>query len=200
MMGIYKIISTKFKNFYIGSSINIKKRFNRHLQQLKNQNHSNLNLQLLYNENGIDDLTVEILEIINDRNDLKKIEQWYLDNLNPTLNINLNASGGDMISNHPNKSEIRKKQIEGTRKVAQSESLRLKRSINAKILYPDGPMKNRSHKIESKQKVKEKNGTKILIDGIFYFSFRDAEAKTGISRRKLSKSIKEGKNSNWKLL
>lgn len=199
-MGIYKIISTKFKNFYIGSSINIEKRFNRHLQQLKNQNHSNLNLQLLYNENGIDDLTMEILEIINDRNDLKKIEQWYLDNLNPLLNINLNASGGDMISNHPNKLEIRKKQIEGTRKVAQSESLRLKRSINAKILYPDGPMKNRSHKIESKQKVKEKNGTKILIDGIFYFSFRDAEAKTGISRRKLSKLIKEGKNPNWKLL
>jgi group I intron endonuclease len=200
MIGIYKIKSLQTEKFYIGSSINIEKRFIRHIQQLKNKMHSNLNLQKLYDEYGEMDLHLEVLEILENKKFIFQIEQWYLDNLKPSLNINLNACGGDMISNHPNKLEIRKRQIEGTRKVAATKQLRLKRSFNAKKLHPNGPMHNKNHKDETLKKFKEQRGIKILIDDVIYFSFRQAEKETGICRRKISKCIKNNTNPNWKLL
>ena len=200
MIGIYKITSKHTKEYYIGSSIDIEKRFKRHLSQLKYKKHSNLNLQKIYNIYGKDSLDLVIIELIQDVKNIKEIEQKYLDNLKPQLNINLYASGGDMISNHPDKSNIRKKQIDGTRKAARTKNMKFKRSLNAKKLYPNGPMFGKKHNIKTLQKFREKRGQKVLVNNIIYNSLREAEEKTGICRKKISYDIKYNLNKNFKLL
>jgi hypothetical protein len=200
MIGIYKITSKHTKEYYIGSSIDIEKRFKRHLSQLKYKNHSNLNLQKIYNIYGKDSLDLVILELIQNAENIKEVEQKYLDNLKPQLNINLHASGGDMISNHPDKSNIRIKQIIETRKAAKSKNMKFKRSLNAKKLYPNGPMFGRKHNVKTLQKFREQRGKKVLINNIIYNSLREAEEKTGICRKKISYSIKYNLNKNFKFL
>lgn len=200
VIGIYKIFSKRTKEYYIGSSINIEKRFKRHLSQLKYKNHSNINLQKIYNMHGENDLELIIVEIIENIKDIKNIEQKYLDHLKPSLNINLHACGGDMISNHPNKYNIRIKQVEETRKAAKTKNMKFKRSLNAKKLHPNGPMFGKKHNIKTLQKFREKRGQKVLVNNVIYNSLREAEEKTGICRKKISYNIKYNLNKNFKFL
>lgn len=87
IIGIYKIQSiSKPNKIYIGSSINIKNRWSRHSVDLKGNRHENYKLQRHYNKYGKDDLVFEILEECN-KEDILKIEQIYLDTLNPKFNI-----------------------------------------------------------------------------------------------------------------
>ena len=62
-------------------------------------------LQRAYNKYGKDAFSFEIIEICTFDSLLLR-EQFYLDTLNPEFNIGKNSSGGDNISNHPNKKEI----------------------------------------------------------------------------------------------
>lgn len=171
MTGIYKITDLNSNNFYIGSSININNRWKRHLSQLKNHKHSNYFLQKLFNFYGASCFSFEIVELCKN---LKEREQYYLDTLNPKLNINKNSSGGDMISNHPLKEQIKQKHLINTRKAASSKSLKQKRSKNAKLLYPDGPMCGKKHSENTKNKMSKKRGTKIKIDDKVFDSLRKA--------------------------
>lgn len=170
-MGIYKITDINTNNFYIGSSIDIYSRWKRHLSQLKNNNHSNYFLQKIFNSYGEKCFSFEIVELCDN---LKEREQYYLDILNPDLNINKNSCGGDMISNHPLKKKIKEKHLINTRKAASSKSLKQKRSVNAKALYPNGPMCNKKHSEKTKNEMSKKRGTKIKIDDRVFNSLRKA--------------------------
>lgn len=171
MMGIYKITDLNNKIFYIGSSVNIYSRWKRHLNQLKNKNHCNFWLQKIYDKYGEKNL---LFEVIEECANLKEKEQYYIDTLNPKININKCSTGGDMISNHPLKKQIRKKQLENTRKAAKSELLKQKRKENAKKQKPNGPMAGLKHSLATKNKMSQKRGTKIQIDGITFNSLRKA--------------------------
>ena len=87
LCGIYKIES-KIKpcRVYIGSAININKRWIRHKTQLKNNIHNNKKLQNHYNKYGVNDLVFSVLQLCNN-NELIKIEQTYLDNNETYFNI-----------------------------------------------------------------------------------------------------------------
>lgn len=178
MIGVYKITSLDDGSFYIGSSINISSRWKRHLSQLKNNTHSNYYLLNKYKKHGLNNLNFEIIEICEEFN-IKEREQWYLDNLKPCLNINKMACGGDMISNHPLKDILKKKQIEGTRKAALSQELRQKRRENGKRLYPNGLLTK--HSESSKKKIKEALGTRVQINDDVFSSARDAAIKMNTS-------------------
>ena len=80
LSGIYKIINEKSGMFYIGSSINIKERFNQHMRQLKSKNHFNDKLQKAFNKYGLLSFKFEVIEYIDVENLLIK-EQYYLDTL-----------------------------------------------------------------------------------------------------------------------
>ena len=84
--GIYKIANKVTGDFYIGSAVDINKRWNQHKFLLKKQKHYNYKLQNLYYNNGLDILLFEIVEHI-DKKDLIVREQYYLDILEPTYNI-----------------------------------------------------------------------------------------------------------------
>jgi len=102
--GIYKIKNTINNNNYIGSAKNIKRRWDRHRCGLRNNKHENIILQRAWNKYGEENFVFEIIEECN-INDLLSLEQTYL-NLKPKYNIGITASGGDNLTNNPNKNEI----------------------------------------------------------------------------------------------
>jgi group I intron endonuclease len=91
--GIYKIQSKiKPKRIYIGSAVDIRKRVILHLYKLKLKNHHNPILQNHFNKYGESDLMFSIL-LGCPKEELINHEQFFLDSLNPTLNICKIANG-----------------------------------------------------------------------------------------------------------
>lgn len=102
--GIYRIINTRNGKCYYGSSKNIKKRWQRHLNDLKNNKHANIILQRIWNKYG-NIFKFEIVEKCSD--DVLLIrEQTYLDDNIGGYNIGKISSGGDNITNNPNRDKI----------------------------------------------------------------------------------------------
>lgn len=96
--GIYKIINKIDGKYYVGSSKHIYKRWRKHKSLLRHNKHLNDYLQNafnLYGESNFEFIIVEKCLIEN----LKKIEQKYLDlaksTQNDNYNLNFDASGGD---------------------------------------------------------------------------------------------------------
>ena len=91
-MYIYKIYckDMNIKNIYIGSTIDINNRISLH------KHNSKTSLLPLYkfirNNNGFDNFDVEILCVITDRLNLKKIERFYCELYNNDLLLNIRKS------------------------------------------------------------------------------------------------------------
>ena len=83
--GIY-LITINYK-IYIGSSNNIYKRRASHLYRLRKNTHNNPILQNLFNKYGENLFTFSILENCS-VDDLLKREQYWIDLMNPYININ----------------------------------------------------------------------------------------------------------------
>ena len=140
MIGIYKIENIINNIIYIGSSINVEKRFERHKYDLKRNKHHNIYLQRSYNKYGIENFKFEIIEECNIL-DIKSIEQKYLDNIfsdkereNKYFNLSMGSLGGDNLTNNPNRLEIIEKIKIGVinRLNNESEEDKLKRIENSK--------------------------------------------------------------------
>jgi len=114
--GIYKIECNG--KYYIGSSKNINKRWLRHINDLKNNKHVNIHLQRVFNKYGIEKFNFSIIEECNVETLLIR-EQYYLDLNKNGFNIGKNASGGDNLTNNPNKEDI---------------ILKIKNTVNSKIV------------------------------------------------------------------
>jgi len=85
--GIYKIQSlSKPHLFYIGSSIDIEKRWRQHVHRLKVHKHENQRLQNHFNKYGLHDLKFTIM-FSCDLTSLIIEEQAYLNMSKPTFNI-----------------------------------------------------------------------------------------------------------------
>lgn len=104
MTGIYRIRNLINNKCYYGSAKNIKRRWCKHKSQLKYNRHENIILQRAWNKYGDENFIFEIVEKCKE-DELLIIEQKYLD-LNPEYNIGQKSSGGDNLSNHPNKEKI----------------------------------------------------------------------------------------------
>jgi group I intron endonuclease len=85
--GIYKIQSIcKPERIYIGSAININKRWRKHLADLKAKRHKNPILQSHYNKYGVTDLEFSILAYC-EISELIQNEQFYMDSYKTYFNI-----------------------------------------------------------------------------------------------------------------
>lgn len=85
--GIYKIQSKiKPERIYVGSAINIKTRWQCHINNLKRNEHENPRLQNHYNKYGDGDLQFSVL-LGCERDNLLIHEQFFIDALNPWFNI-----------------------------------------------------------------------------------------------------------------
>jgi group I intron endonuclease len=89
--GIYQIQSkVKPKRVYIGSAVNMKKRWWTHIHSLKFNNHHSIKLQRHFNKYGIDDLVFIIIEPCFSEF-LTIREQYYMNKLKPYFNCALTA-------------------------------------------------------------------------------------------------------------
>ena len=88
--GIYQIRNTITNDLYIGSSINIIHRKNRHSRELKQGKHHSIILQRAVNKYGINVFKFKVLEYCEQEILIKK-EQYYIDTLKPKYNIYLIA-------------------------------------------------------------------------------------------------------------
>lgn len=85
--GIYKIINNIDGKFYIGSSVNLYNRSIAHNKMLLSNNHDNQYLQNAFNKYKGENFTFEILEVVNDNTNLRKLEYKYILDLKPDYNI-----------------------------------------------------------------------------------------------------------------
>ena len=76
--GIYKIINKINGKYYVGSSINIYKRWKEHIKDLNNNRHHSIYLQRSWNKNGSENFKF-IIETLKQPKDLLITEQQYLD-------------------------------------------------------------------------------------------------------------------------
>lgn len=108
MTGIYIIWCSGNNKFYLGSSIDIVKRFSQHKRDLQQHVHANAYLQNAWNKYGEDAFEFLVFELV-DRPRLLETEQSYLDLLDWScvMNISNSASGGNLIANHPHANELR---------------------------------------------------------------------------------------------
>lgn len=98
--GIYIIRNNINHKIYIGSAVNFRKRFNGHSSALilnKSENHK---LQNFVNKYGIDKLSFNLIEIVEDKNKLIEREQFYLDlfkSYNREIGFNISPTAGNIL-------------------------------------------------------------------------------------------------------
>ena len=85
--GIYQIKNTINGKCYIGSAVDLKKRWRNHLSALRRRGHYNKHLQRAFDKYGEATFTFSILEQIEDTSQLIIHEQHYLGVLNSEYNI-----------------------------------------------------------------------------------------------------------------
>lgn len=97
--GIYQIRNRISGKHYIGSAVNIERRWRDHLNQLRRQEHPNPHLQHAFDNYGEAGFIFSVLESIQGSGQLIIREQYYLDMLKPEYNIALGA-GSPMLGRH----------------------------------------------------------------------------------------------------
>lgn len=107
MTGIYKIESKINPNrIYIGSAININKRWWNHLSDLKKNRHHSIILQNHYNKYGKSDLIFIVIEPCFPEFLIIR-EQYYVDELNPYFNVcKIVSHSGGMKGKHHSEETI----------------------------------------------------------------------------------------------
>ena len=98
--GIYFIINLLNGMIYVGSSINLLKRWKEHLYSLDLNSHPNRHLQRAWNKYGSEVFQFTIVEIVEDISKLLKIEQLWIDAsncCNREVGYNLNPTAGSLL-------------------------------------------------------------------------------------------------------
>lgn len=83
MIGIYLLIFASGAK-YVGQSINVNKRFNNHISQLRNGTHYSAKITKEYEENGFPQFRL-LKECLEEELDL--LEEQFIKELNPELNV-----------------------------------------------------------------------------------------------------------------
>lgn len=103
MRGIYKIINETTGKYYVGSSINIHKRWKKHRKMLRGKCHDNNHLQRAWLKYGQESFKFVIAEEVPESMSLTDVEQKYLDiarsEKSKTYNMKFACVGWDWESN-----------------------------------------------------------------------------------------------------
>jgi group I intron endonuclease len=84
--GIYAITNTATNSMYIGSAVNISRRWRVHKHHLEKGTHHSKHLQNSYVKHTSAMFSYEIIEFVEDKNNLLKREQVWLDFFKPAYN------------------------------------------------------------------------------------------------------------------
>lgn len=153
VMGVYKIVNTENGKMYIGSSVDVERRFSRHRKDLDKGQHHCEYLQRAWNKHGRDSFSFEVIEECKTEEDARLAEQKYIDSMYDTLyNTSKVSSGGDLISYHPRRAEI----VEKMSKSLQ-EKYKNMTPEERKLIYGShkNGMTGRTHTKEVREKLSE---------------------------------------------
>jgi hypothetical protein len=165
--GIY-LIKNKINNkIYIGSALNIRKRWKQHRNSLRKNKHYNRYLQSAFNKNGFQNFEWSVIEYV-DKNKLTETEQKWLNyyrsfdrtigyNLSPTASSCLGVKHSEESKKRMSKSHMGNRQSEETKE-------KIRRSRLKKVYQFD------------------ENGELLNI----FNSILEAERQTGIARQAIS--------------
>jgi group I intron endonuclease len=106
--GVYFLECITESRYYIGSSVDIEKRWKEHVRELNAQRHHSIELQKVWNEYGQEDFCFGILAIVSDETDRLMTEQiWidFTDATNPIFGLNRSANAADAIAGVPRTQE-----------------------------------------------------------------------------------------------
>lgn len=84
--GIYAIVNTETCDMYVGSAVNVVRRWRRHKHDLRKSVHACRHLQNAYRKYGADAFDWEIVEAVGDKEDLISREQFWMDFFRPAYN------------------------------------------------------------------------------------------------------------------
>ena len=88
--GIYKIINTKNNKIYVGSSVDIKKRREKHFWMLEKGIHDNKFLQSSYDRDGKENFVFEIVEMCDEKDLVEKENSYILENKTNDMDFGYN--------------------------------------------------------------------------------------------------------------
>ena len=163
IIGVYKIYNTLSGRYYIGYSTNINRRFTIHRSKLKQNCHDNIFLQRAYNLDGEDKINYNIIHICNKEDEAKEIELEYLSDLsirNIIYNLNYNNSGGDLLTNHPDKEKIREKIVNSHKETLSKMTLEERKEKYGKFGENNG-MYGKTHTEEVRKKISDINKGRV---------------------------------------
>lgn len=183
IIGVYKISNILSGRYYIGYSTNINRRFTVHRSKLKQKCHDNIFLQRAYNLDGEDKFIYEIIHICDTEEDAKEIELQYLTDLSireELYNLNFSNSGGDLLTNHPDKEKIREQIINSYKETLSKMTPEERKEKYGKCGERNG-MFGKTHSDEVRKIISE------LKKGNTYRNGKKASDKT---RQKMSENAK----------
>jgi len=186
MTGIYEIENLMNGNFYIGSAVNIDKRWGQHRSDLRKGKHTNKHLQSAFNKYGENAFKFMILEVVLFPEGLIPLEQKYLDELKPEYNISPTAGsllGMKCTDEHKRKIGMANRgNIPWDKGEKRSEVTKKKMSLARK-----GKMLGSHPSEETKKKMREAHkGKPSLMKGKHYPKMSEALKKYWKQRRSLN--------------
>jgi group I intron endonuclease len=196
---IYKISNNIDERVYIGSTINLHKRWLEHKKDLSNNNHGNLHLQRFVNKYGINSLIFDVIEEVEDEKLLIK-EQYYLDTIDNKFNIALDASAPMRGKLHTKES----KEKIGIHSNGKNNPMYGKKRPQWLIdkLTESSTGRNKSEKEKILRMINLPNRVEIILsqnhNKIICFSISHASKTLGVSFQAISKALKYGtKSKGW---
>jgi group I intron endonuclease len=164
---IYRITNKVNGKFYIGKTTKpVEQRFKTHIYNSKKQN---TYLYRAMRKYGSNQFIVELLEIINNKQDLDTREKYWIQKLSPHYNMTTGGDGGDTTSSPNYRFGMATRDISGSNNGMYGR----KRTDTAKYLA------------DSRDKMIQANRCPVICEGIQYPSVGDAQnAYPGCNIRK----------------
>lgn len=185
MYSLYVIINLVNTKLYIGKTKDFSKRIKRHLRDLKKGEHHSIYLQRAFDQYGEDNFDYCIVQTDVSESDIVFIEEKYI-SLFGDYNISPKSCGGDLITNHPNYTEICLKHSENGKKMWSSFSNEKKQQISESKSWVNNPMFGKKHSDETRKIMSEKHYSKA--EG--FISPIIGIPKSDETKRKLSEKAK----------
>lgn len=156
MQAVYCIENTINCKLYIGSAVNIKERWKIHKVRLNNNKHHSPHLQAAWNKYGSGCFVFKVLEVVPDKHDLIKREQWWMDifeTYKPEYGYNVCHTAGSTLGKKLSE-EHKQKLIEANKSRKWSEETRRKMSEahKGKKLSEETLQKLRNKKLSEEHK------------------------------------------------
>jgi hypothetical protein len=185
--GVYKIRNKVSEKLYIGSSVNVYRRFYRHRQVLREELLENLRIKEDCEKYGIDSFEFEVIEYC-EKDILKKREQFYFEKLCPQYNVWKSVySATDR--------EYTDEQIENFKKIKHpikdKEAFKKKLKI-AWITRKAGPDFKEKHG-NARRGISHSEETKLKMSMMRKGKTKSSEWKVKIGKSKIGKKLINGK-------